>query len=146
MDELAELITEQERDRRFGDRMHSISLDADRMYEWLDASLGEGLVPRRERATKRIKGLVGYRTRERQRRRKYGAVCGCGAVTDGSNGRAKAPKRCAKCVQEEATKKRDALPHGSIQKYRAGCRCQECRWENARHAWDIWQRRKVRNG
>lgn len=37
--------------------------------------------------------------RERARKANYGGVCGsCGARTDGSNGRAKAPKLCAACA------------------------------------------------
>lgn len=39
--------------------------------------------------------------KDRARKRRYGGVClGCGATTDGSNGRAKAPAFCSSCSAE----------------------------------------------
>lgn len=127
-DELAALIAEQAEDARRGDRVYGLSLDAPTGAGGStlgDMVLGGGrLAPRHELKVKPIPGLLGARARELQRRRKYGAICGdCGIVTDGSNGRAKAPKLCVTC----ANKKREAK-HGTPSKYALGCRCVECRW------------------
>src|SRR4051812_22570863 len=43
-------------------------------------------------------------SRDRRRKDGYGGVCeSCGARTDGSNGRAKAPAVCARCAAADAT-------------------------------------------
>lgn len=150
-DELRRLIEEQERDQRLGDRVHSVSLDAERgdggytlhdvVTEEDGGEEGGFLKPRRASRTKRITTLLGHRQRERQRKRMYGGICeGCGKVTDGSNGRAKAPRLCLACHNE---KRADAVPHGSVTRYRRGCRCDDCRWAPARAAWDARERAKA---
>jgi DNA-binding CsgD family transcriptional regulator len=51
---------------------------------------------------------------DRERKRSYGGKCeDCGGPTDGSNGRSKAPKRCARC---------NAARTGSIVRTRADAR------------------------
>lgn len=58
--------------------------------------------------------------KERARKARNGGTCEvCGGLTDGSNGRAKAPKRCVKC--------RPLSEHGTTNRYSWGCRCNECR-------------------
>lgn len=54
----------------------------------------------------------------------YGRPCkGCGKLTSGSYGRAKAPEFCVACTRE-----RSASRHGTLNRYRRyGCRCGECK-------------------
>lgn len=144
--ELQRLIEEQARD---GDRVftHDLSLDALRgdgdatLMDTVEDGDDVLLKPRRKQKTKRVRRLLGHRARERQRKRMYGGICeDCGGVTDGSNGRAKAPKVCAKCLVKRA----DAVPHGAMKKYARGCRCQPCRFAAAHRSWDYYQRKKAR--
>src|SRR5437879_1133816 len=47
-----------------------------------------------------------FGAKKRQRRQSYGRRClRCGALTDGSNGRKKAPKVCRSCRQRHWTKR-----------------------------------------
>lgn len=64
-----------------------------------------------------------------QRKQSYGGTCvGCGRRTDGSNGRKKASKRCAKCAREHQT----TTEHGTPAMYdNHQCRCDICRHANA---------------
>lgn len=67
--------------------------------------------------------------KEIARRKRYGRLCeNCGKLTDGSGGRAKAPRLCLAC----RTKAR-APEHGTYSRYTAGCRCEFCRAANAAH-------------
>lgn len=60
------------------------------------------------------------------RKASYGGVCErCGGKTDGSNGRAKAPKLCAACYVIVNTPE-----HGTYSRYCAGCSCDACRAAN----------------
>lgn len=62
----------------------------------------------------------------RARKASYRGTCeGCGGPTDGSNGRAKAPKLCLKC--SDAAR---AAVCGTYSKYSGGCSCDECREAN----------------
>lgn len=138
--ELAALIAEQAHDERFGDRVHSVSLDALEEPTATETEDGEKVLrPRSEHRNKRQRGLLGHRARVRIKRRRYAGICeDCGGPTDGSNGRAKAPKVCASCLTARRKAAFEALPHGDVRKYSRGCRCQPCRWANARRAWDRW--------
>jgi hypothetical protein len=151
LNELDELIAAQAKDMRTGDRVFSVSLERtlgeDRTLADVTEDMnGERILrPRSEHMTKRIKHLVGPRQRERQRRRLYAGTCeDCGKLTDGSNGRAKAPKVCAACTIARKALAYEALPHGDAKKYSGGCRCKPCRWAHARKCWDYQARRKAR--
>lgn len=73
--------------------------------------------------------------KERDRKTAYGRPClVCGRLTDGSNGRNKAPLLCTTCYREA-----NAPQHGSYGRYCAGCRCAKCRQANRR------QHRKLRD-
>lgn len=51
------------------------------------------------RRAHRERNLESIRKADRIRKRSYGGICeDCGAPTDGSNGRAKAPRYCANCI------------------------------------------------
>lgn len=79
--------------------------------------------------------------KERARRARYGGTCEvCGGQTDGSNGAAKAPKRCLKC----ATK--PTRGHGTLACYRRGCSCDECRAANRAHSRSLKGAEPLRHG
>jgi hypothetical protein len=77
-----------------------------------------------------VSSYVGDSTGEKTRARKasYGGRCEtCGARTDGSNGRAKAPRTCASCNAQ--ARHEQALidnPHGTRNRYYNGCHCADC--------------------
>jgi hypothetical protein len=76
-------------------------------------------------------------SKQRARRKRYQGTCeDCGAATDGSNGRKKAPHVCVSCFR--ARLEAAAAPHPSLYWYKVkGCRCDECREVNRRQhfAW-----------
>jgi hypothetical protein len=62
----------------------------------------------------------------RTRKQSYRGVCeACGGRTDGSNGRAKAPRLCLACTDAAR-----AAVCGTRSKYNAGCSCDACREAN----------------
>lgn len=62
-------------------------------------------------------------SKQRARRARYQGTCeDCGARTDGSNGKAKAPTLCNRCYRA-----RREPPHGTTSRYQGGCRCDDCR-------------------
>ena len=77
-------------------------------------------------------------SRGRARKARYGRPCReCGKMTDGSNGRKKAPELCAAC-HRSAT----ASTHGSRNRYAKGCRCEKC----TRSARDYMRKLRERGG
>lgn len=74
---------------------------------------------------------------QRANRKRYGGRCeDCGKPTDGSNGHAKAPKKCLKCYN--AARRPE---HGTKSRYEGGCRCDDCRRANA-EAQRAWRARQ----
>jgi uncharacterized protein (DUF1330 family) len=149
-DELAALIAEQRYDERFGDKVFSFSLDAlngkdetrqDSVIE--DEDTGEVLLhPRHARRVRRTHDLLGYRAKIHARVRRYGGTCEvCGGPTNGFNGRAKAPKRCIACYHAQRAAQHGTVSKYTGNKYKPGCRCDECRAAMAKYHRE-WAARK----
>lgn len=110
-EELAMLIAEQERDARLGDHVLSVSLDVLRQVSDRDGAVY--LFPRRTDRGRRQRGLLGHRARLMTS--EYRAICpDCGTrVLNRST-------RCGPCARQLRQ------THGNS-RWRAGCRCDECR-------------------
>jgi predicted transcriptional regulator len=68
-------------------------------------------------------------SKQRARRKRYRGTCeDCGRSTDGSNGKAKAPKLCAVCYGARCEPEHGTLSRYTSRKWR--CRCDDCREAN----------------
>lgn len=79
------------------------------------------------------------RCRERLRRYRKSARCpDCGGAMSSGNGRKNDPKRCDACQR-----KRVAAKHGTLSKYRGGCRCSDCTRANTDWHREYMRRRRA---